>query len=314
MPCAARSALSAARVSRIDSGGVCWRPAIASALVSDTTAQRTGGQRGSGAFWVFARVRSLTHRFALKVGCAAARRPAVLGIVETSRDPLGFPVTAVVSLRSSSEAELVRLRDGSVVVVRAVGEEDEAQLRVFLMGLCADSRRLRFFTGAADLDCAAHWAAGVAAGRYGLLAHDAAGVLVAHAVYVQLEPTRAEVAVEVADRLHACGLGTILLERLASAAALHGIRQFVAEVLSENRPMLDVFRDGFDARVVLRGGIEMVEFPTAAWRLARQRFESTREQETKVLRSAERAAVRVAEDQLPSVGVSPALSRPRSSA
>lgn len=175
-------------------------------------------------------------------------------------------------MRLSPQPELVKLRDGSSVTVRAVRQGDEAPLQAFLADLCADSRRLRFFTGGANLADAARWAAGTPADRYGLLAHDAAGLLVAHAVYVQLDETRAEVAVEVADRLHDRGLGTILLERLGTIAEERGITHFLAEVLPENRAMLDVFRDGFDAHVALHQGIETVEFPTAAWRLARERF------------------------------------------
>lgn len=162
----------------------------------------------------------------------------------------------------------------SSVTVRPVGNGDEAPLRTFLIGLCADSRRLRFFTGAADMAMAAHWAAGMPPDRYGLLAHDETGVLVAHAAYVQLDQSHAEVAVEVADHLHDRGLGTVLLERLAAVAEQHGITQFIAEVLPDNRMMLDVFRDGFDAHVVFHEGIETVEFPTSAWRLARERFGS----------------------------------------
>jgi hypothetical protein len=37
--------------------------------------------------------------------------------------------------------------------------------------------------------------------------------------------------------------------------------------------MLAVFRDGFDAQVAWHDGVEAVEFPTAAWRLARQRYD-----------------------------------------
>jgi hypothetical protein len=33
-----------------------------------------------------------------------------------------------------------------------------------------------------------------------------------------------------------------------------------------------VFRDGFDARVAWREGVDAVELPTSAWRLARQRY------------------------------------------
>jgi GNAT superfamily N-acetyltransferase len=168
--------------------------------------------------------------------------------------------------------ELVKLRDGSSMTLRAVGPDDEAPLRAFLMGLCASSLRLRFFTAGANIAGAAQWAADTPADRYGLLAHDETGVLVAHAVYVKLDQTRAEVAVEVADHLHGRGLGTILMQRIGAVAQERGITHFVAEVLPENRAMLDVFRDGFDAHVVLHEGIDTVELPTSAWRLARERF------------------------------------------
>ena len=171
------------------------------------------------------------------------------------------------------ESELVVLRDDSWVAIRPASAEDEPALRSFLEGLCLEARRLRFFIGAADLARAAHIAAVTDATHYGLLAHDELGVLVGHATYVQLDETHAEVAVEVADHLHDRGLGTVLIERLAIVAEQRGITYFVAEVLSENRAMLDVFREGFDGRVVQHEGPEeRVEFLTAGWRLARERF------------------------------------------
>ena len=168
--------------------------------------------------------------------------------------------------------ELVRLRDGSRVAVRPVCEQDEPALRSFLAGLCTQARYLRFFAPGADVRSAAHLAAATGPDRYGLLAHDENGVLVGHALYIQLDDTRAEVAVEVADHLHDRGLGTIMIERLASVAEENGITRFVAEVLPQNRLMLAVFRDGFDAHVALRDGSDAVEFPTSAWRTARERF------------------------------------------
>ena len=168
------------------------------------------------------------------------------------------------------------LRDGSAVTIRPAGTEDESALRSFLDGLCLEARRLRFFTGAADIVSAAHLAALTDISHYGLIAHDELGVLVGHASYVQLDEERAEVAVEVADHLHGRGLGTMLIERLAIVAERHGITYFVAEVLSENKAMLDVFREGFDGRVLrLEGPEERVEFLTAGWRLARERFKES---------------------------------------
>ncbi len=169
--------------------------------------------------------------------------------------------------------ELLRLRDGSSVTVRAAGADDEPALLAFLSGLGLEAKRLRFFTGAADMSYAAHLAAATGADRYGLIARDEAGVTVGHATYAQLDRTHAEVAVEVADHLHGRGLGTMLIELLARAAEQREITHFVAEVLCENRAMLEVFRDGFDGRVVHREGPEeRVEFLTSAWRLAHERF------------------------------------------
>ena len=168
--------------------------------------------------------------------------------------------------------EQVRLRDGEIVSLRPARDADQAELRTFLGGLCAEARHLRFFTAAVDLDTAARWAAVTGEDRFGLLAHDPTGLLVGHAAFIQIDGERAEVAVEIADRLHGDGLGTILIERLAAVAEMRGIARFSAEVMPENRAMLEVFCDGFDARVRRRDGADTVEFPTSTWLLARERF------------------------------------------
>jgi GNAT superfamily N-acetyltransferase len=189
---------------------------------------------------------------------------------------LGSPPSA----DAGAKTELVCLRDGSFVTVRQVVPGDETQLRRFLVGLCQDAQRMRFFGSGVNLTRAAYAAAESAPGHCGLVAHDEAGVLVGHALYLQLDARRAEVAVEVSDRLHGDGLGTILIERLAAIAEGRGITHFVAEVLCENRAMLDVFREGFDARVVHRDGPEeQVEFLTSGWRLAEAHFHGARNEE-----------------------------------
>jgi len=209
--------------------------------------------------------------------------------VRTSATHFGADET--VSVDEPSETELVRLRDGSSVGIRRARSEDEPALRSFLEGLCLEARRLRFFTGAMDIDEAAHWAASTGTDRCGLLAHDETGMLVGHASYIQLGEARAEVAVEVADHLHGRGLGTVLIERLAAIAERRGITHFVAEVLCENRAMLDVFRDGFDARVVRHDGPEeRVEFLTSGWRLARARFAGHDDRGSREIAGGRRAA------------------------
>ena len=196
-------------------------------------------------------------------------------------DP-GFIVNATVTsprrcaatAEEPESVELLCLRDGSRVTVRRAGAADEPGLHAFLHGLCPEARRLRFFSGAVDLEWAAHAAADTSAGRHGLIATDETGAIVAHAVFIPLDATRAEVAIEVTDHLHGRGLGTILIERLAEVAERRGITRFVAEVMCENRAMLDVFREGFDGRVTRHcGAEERVEFLTSGWRLARERFD-----------------------------------------
>ena len=166
------------------------------------------------------------------------------------------------------------MRDGSKVTIRLSTADDEPALFGFLARLCPEARRLRFFTGAVDVGEAAHLSAENDPHRAGLVAFDEDGDLVGHAMFIQLgtnEPGRAEVAVEVADDLHGLGLGTTLIERLGEIAERRGVSTFVAEVLPDNEAMLDVFRDGFDAEVHRREGIERVEFPASSWRLARER-------------------------------------------
>ncbi|MGO9489240.1 MAG: N-acetyltransferase family protein [Solirubrobacteraceae bacterium] len=167
---------------------------------------------------------------------------------------------------------LASLRNGLTVEVREVRATDSSALGAFLEGLSLESRRLRFFTGGADIAGIADSIGAPGRDRLGLVAIGRDGALIGHALCIETGERRAEVAIEVADELHGQGLGTILLERLGQLAERRGIRTFVAEVLPENHEMLEVFRDGFDARVAWTDGVDEVEFPTGAWRLARQRF------------------------------------------
>ena len=63
-------------------------------------------------------------------------------------------------------------------------------------------------------------------------------MIVAVARYVRLnaDPATAEAAIVVADALQGLGLGTLLAQRLAGAARIHGIERFTAEMLGDNRP------------------------------------------------------------------------------
>ena len=64
--------------------------------------------------------------------------------------------------------------------------------------------------------------------------------------FLRTGPDHAEVDFAVADAHHGRGIGTHLLEALASLGRENGIKVFAADVLLSNRPMLDVFeQSGF---------------------------------------------------------------------
>ncbi|MEU8637381.1 GNAT family N-acetyltransferase [Amycolatopsis sp. NPDC048633] len=71
----------------------------------------------------------------------------------------------------------------------------------------------------------------------------------------------AEVAFVVSDAHQGRGVGSILLEHLAAAAAECGLRRFVAEVLAENAAMVRVFRDaGYQVSREFEEGVLHLEF------------------------------------------------------
>ena len=69
------------------------------------------------------------------------------------------------------------------------------------------------------------------------------GVLVGVATASGDQSDTAEVALLVADEVHGLGVGTLLLERLATWCRERGVDVLTAEVLAQNGPMLRVFRD-----------------------------------------------------------------------
>ncbi len=178
-------------------------------------------------------------------------------------------------MSDADQAHELHLRNRLLVTVRAVTPGDEPAILAFLTGLSEHSRRLRFFTAAANLRGEAHrGAAGDDAEHHGIVAAAPGRGIVGHATYVRLPAAdRAEVAVEVADDLHHLGLATLLMIRLARFADEHQIPRFFAEVLPENRDMLAVFRDGFDTVSTVGHHEVEIEFPTAGWRTATARFE-----------------------------------------
>ena len=159
----------------------------------------------------------------------------------------------------------VILRDGSTLRLRPPLAEDADAILAFFESLSDRSRYLRFhgFPALGPKLIAPFlepdWE------ERGALAGWLDGRVVALANFVRLrDPRRAEAAFTVADDFQGRGIGTRLLEQLASLAADAGIERFVAEVMPDNRNMLVVFRDaGFDITRELEGGSVEVHFPIA---------------------------------------------------
>ncbi len=163
------------------------------------------------------------------------------------------------------EAIDVVLRDGSTLRLRAPTAEDAEGLSEFYAGLSDHSRYQRFHGFPAlgpqlvDPVLEPDWQ------ERGALVGSLDGSIVALANWVRLrDPRAAEVAFAVGDDFQRRGIGTRLLEQLASRAAEAGVEEFVAEVLQENSAMLGVFRDaGFTVTRAREGGEVEIRFEIA---------------------------------------------------
>ncbi len=163
--------------------------------------------------------------------------------------------------------------DGGVVHLRPVVPDDADAMVEFHAGLSERTRYLRYFgpypvmppRDVARMTTVDHEQ------RVCLLAI-LGGRIIAVGLYEGLaetgKPTSAEVAFVVADEHQGRGLGPILLEHLAGAAAENGFHRFEAEVLAENRYMVNVFKAaGYELRRSFDGSVVHVEFgidPTEA--------------------------------------------------
>jgi acetyl coenzyme A synthetase (ADP forming)-like protein len=190
---------------------------------------------------------------------------------------LADPMT--VESASDPEADVV-LRDGSMVHVRPANPLDEPSIRSFLGDLRAESLHLRFGTAAPNLDVLARqFAQAPSRDHVALLGVTGADhAVVGEAGYERVSDDRAEVAIVVADRFHGRGLGTSLLGLLAKMADTDGIGVFEADVLPENGPMIEVFREsGLPIRIGSEPGVVRVEISTSMTPEARDRFEHREE-------------------------------------
>jgi acyl-CoA synthetase (NDP forming)/GNAT superfamily N-acetyltransferase len=191
----------------------------------------------------------------------------------------------VIALDSRHYAADELLRDGGSIHIRSIRREDKRELLEHFRRLSFDSVYFRFFGPKNDLSerelgelteldfirraalvatLVEHGTERiVGVGRY--IAIDPAGE----------PPTRAEVAFAVADEHQGRGIGSLLLAHLLPLARAAGIQELEADVMGENRRMLEVFAaSGFVIRHSLAGGVVHVTFATEETQRAREAREA----------------------------------------
>ena len=160
------------------------------------------------------------------------------------------------------EADVV-LRDGATGHLRPMTPADADAVQAFHMAQSQNSIYMRFFTYKSkltakelrrftELDYRDRVAFVITRG----------GEIIGIGRYDRLEdPTEAEVAFNVSDAHQGRGLGSILLEHLAAAARENGIDKFSAEVLPENRKMIQVFSEaGYEVHRHFDDGVISLHF------------------------------------------------------
>lgn len=176
----------------------------------------------------------------------------------------------------------VETRDGSVLHLRPIRQDDGVRLMEFHEHLSPESVYRRFFFAHPVLPpTEVHRFTHVDYVDRLALVVELAGRLLGIGRYERLgESPEAEVAFVVADEYQHQGIGTILLDHLADAAVGNGITRFSAQTLANNQAMLDVFTgSGFDVSVERDDGTIRVRFPIEpddAYRSARRRRHSGR--------------------------------------
>jgi len=148
-----------------------------------------------------------------------------------------------------------RLRDGSTVLIRPIGEQDLELERAFVRRLSPQTRHWRFMgqvqeLGAEQLRRFVDIDYGRDMAFVALVHEDGEKREVGVSRYcVGADPHTCECAVVVADAWQGRGLGTVLMRHLIDTARAHGIRRMISIDAAENAAMRELARDlGFERR------------------------------------------------------------------
>ncbi len=167
-------------------------------------------------------------------------------------------------------SQRVVLRDGRSSLIRAIRPDDKQRLldgfhrlrgksiyfRFFSAKKELTERELKFFT---EVDFKHHVAI------VSTIRSNEEETIIGVGRYIELTDNvterAAEVALAVDDEHQDMGVGTILFEYLVTIAQNNGITSLEADVLLENRNMLDIFKhSGFKLNKVTRSGVTHIQF------------------------------------------------------
>jgi GNAT superfamily N-acetyltransferase len=140
------------------------------------------------------------------------------------------------------------LRSGREIEIRALKQSDQGDLLAVIERTSRQSLYRRFFGAKRsfsdkeiafflNIDFAKHVALVAVTQEAGHAA------IVAGGRYITDRPGSAEVAFLVVDKYQGQGVGALLLRHLANIARDAGLKEFTAEVLPDNVPMLKVFEN-----------------------------------------------------------------------
>jgi RimJ/RimL family protein N-acetyltransferase len=154
-----------------------------------------------------------------------------------------------------------RLRDGRPVEIRALRPDDKQGLIAAVERSSPQSLYRRFFGAKSkfseaevafflNIDFVNHVA------LVAVVEEGGRAVIVGGGRYIVQRPGRAEIAFAVIDQYQGQGLGPALLRHLVVLGRNAGIKEFVAEVLADNRSMLKVFeRSGLAVASTREGSV-----------------------------------------------------------
>ena len=143
---------------------------------------------------------------------------------------------------STTRPRTAILPDGTRILIRRLTPDDAPLLAEAFTRLSQESRRLRFLTAKENLsEAELRYLTEVDGHRHEALGAidpgSGQGIAVGRFVRDERDPSRAEVAITVADDWQRRGLGKLLLSQLADRARHEGIRRFTALVSTDNRGM-----------------------------------------------------------------------------